>query len=49
VECVFRAWLRPTRDAPASYGRVRCDGALWGKLRDGRMIGRVGDYKCVPA
>jgi len=49
VRCRFVVRLVPRKRAPASFGRIVCRGELWGKLRAGRMIGRVGDYTCVPA
>lgn len=47
VKCTFTVVLRPRKNAPRSFGRIRCRGELWGKLRNGKMIGRVGDYTCV--
>jgi len=44
VECRFTAKLVPKERG--QYGPIRCRGELWGKKRNGRMLGRVGDYVC---
>ena len=44
VECRFTVRLVPKKRG--RYAPIRCRGELWGKKRNGRMIGRVGDYVC---
>ena len=47
VICSFRATLEPKDEQ--KFDAVKCSGELWAKRRNGKIIGRVGDYKCVSA